>query len=465
MSDSEDEFDLTPNVDEPLNAFQVVHLLNRSDTYHLTRQVLLDSVLTQNSYCFFCHILNKSVNDFNETYGSFACLIQRNNIEADLYLNVNSGALEHIIRYIQTGKISTENICIGNYEDLTEIINLATMFGMPKLVNILRHCHFATEDNYLSLIKEIVSAIIIFYKNCVDTNLDDKYCLDLVNNFLEDNKQDLRDKSQFSKIWIKAVKMFSVFLSKQISITSAGSSSISASNSSTSTSSTFTQEMPCVLSYYSLPHCKLCTDFKPSWEKISERLKNLQWLSTEEIDCFKSENHDRLIRFNINKFPTLILKKGSKYITYEGEMTTSAIANFIVVELIKQPMETTKETTKETIPQIMAFDYTDPDWNCFVSSEQKNDPSEQKNDPSKVTSLSESDGDNSDQCKNNFFTHYGKNFMQKIKFYDEWMNSFDVVMNQLEERIKEQNENKDLTGNISFSDMDDSSSDEDTYSD
>lgn len=135
MTANEEQFDLTPQIDEPLNSFLVVHVHNKSMIYHLTRQVLLDSTITQNTYCFFYHILAKNVNDFNEIYGSFACIIPNMITEADLYLNVNSDALEYIVQYIQTGKIDDENI---NQSIINEIIDLATMFGMPLLVSQMR---------------------------------------------------------------------------------------------------------------------------------------------------------------------------------------------------------------------------------------------------------------------------------------------------------------------------------------
>ena len=140
MEDSEEHFDLTPQI-EPVNTFKIVHLHNKSERYHLTRQVLLDSALTQNTYCFFYHILTKNLDEYNEMYGSFACLIARSGIEADLYLNVHLDALEHIVQYIQTGKLDSEDIYINNWKIIDEIIDLATMFGMPTLVSTMRNLH------------------------------------------------------------------------------------------------------------------------------------------------------------------------------------------------------------------------------------------------------------------------------------------------------------------------------------
>lgn len=127
--------DFAQETDVILNDFKIIHLHNQSMTYHLTRQVLLDSVLTQDTYSFFYHILLLDADSFNEKYGSFACVIDRTSYEADLYLNVNSAALHHIINFIQTGKID----CIGIYHNhrslVDEIFDLAIMFAIPNVVD------------------------------------------------------------------------------------------------------------------------------------------------------------------------------------------------------------------------------------------------------------------------------------------------------------------------------------------
>lgn len=146
MADNDEIFDLTPQIESPTNSFKVVHLHNRSDQYHLTRQVLLDSILTQNTYCFFYHILSKSIDEFNQMYGSFACIISRSTIEADLYLNVDIIALNHIIFYIQTTKIDGQQICTTSHKTVDEIIGLAIIFGMPLLVSTMRQIRPMTES-------------------------------------------------------------------------------------------------------------------------------------------------------------------------------------------------------------------------------------------------------------------------------------------------------------------------------
>lgn len=224
MSVNDDEqFDLTPQIDEPMNAFKIIHLHNKSNTYHLTRQVLLDSVLTQNTYCFFYHILAKSVDEFNQIYGSFACLIERPMMEfsvmsvisskvprstsslidktpylvteADLYLNVDSKALDHIIKYIQTTKINGQLIYADDWKTIDEIIDLAIMFGMPTLVTMLRGLHPSEEtiNNAMTTIKLYMKSLLLLYQKHLKEDCDINKHISIFADFFEENKQSIID--------------------------------------------------------------------------------------------------------------------------------------------------------------------------------------------------------------------------------------------------------------------------------
>lgn len=230
MSNGDDNFDFAPNMEEPVNAFKVVHVYNKSSAYHLTRQVLLDSALTQNTYCFFYHILSKNIEDFNEMYGSFACLFYRNEYEADLYLNTEKDALAHIIKYVQTGKINGEKIYSQNWRMIDEIIDLATMFGMPNLVSMLRSLHPTEEKIQQSLgsIKMVGHTLIKYYEYFVDPDKKWYHADDHINKFyqfLDDNQDAIIDvfvknaihKNSFSeKCWEFLISVFVVpfFLNK-----------------------------------------------------------------------------------------------------------------------------------------------------------------------------------------------------------------------------------------------------------
>lgn len=130
---------------EELNQYEVVHIHNKSSTYHLTRQTLLDSSLqipndeslTQNTYSFFYHIMSKNTDEFNKIYGSFAYISTSKYPdlkEAKLYLNVNSKALDYIIDYVQTGILTN----LSNVKDAEQIIDMAIIFAMPDLVEKIR---------------------------------------------------------------------------------------------------------------------------------------------------------------------------------------------------------------------------------------------------------------------------------------------------------------------------------------
>jgi len=111
-----------------MNNFKIVHIYNQSYKFHLTRQVLLDSSLTQDTFSFFFHIISMNVDDFNKRYGSFAYLTEKDIYEATLYINVNQDALVNIINFIQTNKFKPKEDVID------EIIDLASVFGMPNLI-------------------------------------------------------------------------------------------------------------------------------------------------------------------------------------------------------------------------------------------------------------------------------------------------------------------------------------------
>jgi len=151
---SETESEEDTLTETPLNSFGIVHLHNRNDQYHLTRQTLLDSSIdntpddsiSQNTYSFFYHILSKDMQDFNETYKSFAYMTFHHEKEATIYLNVNCKALGYIIDCVQTGNLDVPE----SKKIASEVIDLATIFAMPNLVaNIKRLMEFWGPNPYL----------------------------------------------------------------------------------------------------------------------------------------------------------------------------------------------------------------------------------------------------------------------------------------------------------------------------
>jgi len=172
------QFESTSDFDELANQFAIVHIHNQSKTYHLTKQILLDSKMIQKN-CFFYHILLLDIEVFNETYGSFAYLVPGRIFMADIYLNVDAGALHHIIGYIQTHQIDSTSIYAKHWKTIDNIIDLATMFAMPALIAELRSIQPTAEQlekpiNFLKIL-------------CGTTNKD-------VSDFIEDHKQDIMHK-------------------------------------------------------------------------------------------------------------------------------------------------------------------------------------------------------------------------------------------------------------------------------
>ncbi|AKI80051.1 hypothetical protein QJ850_gp648 [Acanthamoeba polyphaga mimivirus] len=167
---STENFDPTQHIEEPMNNLDIIHIHNKNNTYHLTKQILLDSMVPNNVHCFFYHILTKNSEEFNKMYGSYARLIARNMEEADLYLNVDNDAFNHIINYIQTSKINGEKIYNENWKKIDDIIDLATILGMGNLVTTLRKLHPTEEqiNRKIEVIKTTVQTSMFSLKYLFD---------------------------------------------------------------------------------------------------------------------------------------------------------------------------------------------------------------------------------------------------------------------------------------------------------
>ncbi|AZL89272.1 hypothetical protein QKC54_gp0560 [Megavirus baoshan] len=184
------EFNLTSQMEEIVNSFKIIHVYNKTKVYHLTRQVLLDSMITQNTYCFFCHILTKEIFEFNKSYNSFAWLIERSIDEADLYVNLNLEAFDHIVNYIQTSQIDGRKIYAENWRKIDEIIDLATLLGMSNLVYELRSLH-PSQTEIKEKIKMAKAGIDITLGLCSHNypNLDLSCLSPAIKEFIDKNSE------------------------------------------------------------------------------------------------------------------------------------------------------------------------------------------------------------------------------------------------------------------------------------
>lgn len=73
------------------------------------------------------------------------------------------------------------------------------------------------------------------------------------------------------------------------------------------------------IEYYSLSTCPHCIEFNPIWDKFSKENKN-----TIKYVIDKTDVNDKLEKYNINGFPTIIVTKNGEKIdeleerTYDG---------------------------------------------------------------------------------------------------------------------------------------------------
>jgi hypothetical protein len=147
---------------EYVSNIKVVHVHNQSKTYHIIKHVLetahiipmisveeicnnecdyaqftADTTEPVLSESFFRHILSLNPIEFNKTYSHVGYLVDKFGGEADLYLNVDPDALDHIINYIHSKQIDPVEIYRTNHRTIDAIINLASAFGMHHLVCIM----------------------------------------------------------------------------------------------------------------------------------------------------------------------------------------------------------------------------------------------------------------------------------------------------------------------------------------
>lgn len=95
-------------------------------------------------------------------------------------------------------------------------------------------------------------------------------------------------------------------------------------------SGSITGEKPVMILYYA-SWCGWCKKIKPVWEELKERVKNDPTLNSKvivtEIQCDVENPPEKAKK--INGYPTIILEKNGKEISYEGERTIEAFIEFI----------------------------------------------------------------------------------------------------------------------------------------
>ena len=88
------------------------------------------------------------------------------------------------------------------------------------------------------------------------------------------------------------------------------------------------------------PWCPHCVVFKPSFEKAmlksDIKLDSVHW---EVVIEGTPEGDSIIARYNVRKFPTVLLNKNNKIIEYEGPRTTEGLGNIgSSYPIIEQPL-------------------------------------------------------------------------------------------------------------------------------
>jgi hypothetical protein len=130
---------ITVQLDDVVNSYGMVCYRNRNDRYYLTYRILSNSGQTEGNSSFFYQALTQDVSSFNENFADFAWISPPNDTVRDfpiVYLDIDSDALRSIIEYLQTGNV--DHFRSQNTEQLVNLIDIATLFGMPELIKQLR---------------------------------------------------------------------------------------------------------------------------------------------------------------------------------------------------------------------------------------------------------------------------------------------------------------------------------------
>jgi thioredoxin 1 len=71
--------------------------------------------------------------------------------------------------------------------------------------------------------------------------------------------------------------------------------------------------------------CGHCRGFKPVWQQLQDELGDKIEFVTYDAD----KNKNEINKYNIEGFPTLILKKGNEAIEYVGNRDLNSLKDFI----------------------------------------------------------------------------------------------------------------------------------------
>lgn len=89
-------------------------------------------------------------------------------------------------------------------------------------------------------------------------------------------------------------------------------------------------DKPFTLFYFYRPDCNSCKMFRPVWNELLDKIKNISNLSPEAINTSDSQNDNLAFYYNISHVPTLILVTPNSHIEYTGNRTPDDIYKFIL---------------------------------------------------------------------------------------------------------------------------------------
>lgn len=74
--------------------------------------------------------------------------------------------------------------------------------------------------------------------------------------------------------------------------------------------------------------CSHCQNFKPKWNKLTKSLQGI----VKTLSVNGDTNQKMLQKYNVDKFPTVILDNGSSKLEYTGDMSIDGLKQFVLTQ-------------------------------------------------------------------------------------------------------------------------------------
>ena len=83
-----------------------------------------------------------------------------------------------------------------------------------------------------------------------------------------------------------------------------------------------------IVTYYYLPECPWCKQFKPKWDAFVALAKK-EGIQTAEVDASDSKNQDVVGKKGIKGFPTVLVTKDGKDHEFTGDREAAELMKFV----------------------------------------------------------------------------------------------------------------------------------------